>query len=127
MARGGLVSAPRCPGPPVRNWTDVCTPWWLTIWTTEKRHPDGFDIGVQVFLSEVVEPLQATELLREDAGCHHRPVVHSTNAPMTVLVVTQPIPKGTPGSTVATNGMYQPHTLQPEEEPEVARLQIPRT
>jgi hypothetical protein len=32
-----------------------------------------------------------------------------------VLVATKLIPKGTPGSLVATNGMYQPTTLPPKE------------
>jgi hypothetical protein len=56
---------------------------------------------------------------------HHRPVVHSNNGPMTVLLAKRLIPKGTSGSTVATNVMYQAHTLQPEEEPEVGAIADP--
>ena len=36
-------------------------------------------------------------------------------APMTVLVATQRIPKGTPGSIVVANGMYRATVSRPKE------------
>ena len=34
---------------------------------------------------------------------------------MTVLVATEPIPKGTPGSRVVTNGMYRATVSRPQD------------
>ncbi len=33
-----------------------------------KRNPEGFDLGVQVFISEIFVPVETDRLLREDAG-----------------------------------------------------------
>jgi hypothetical protein len=46
---------------------------------------------------------------------HHRTRVGIGNAPTPVLVATQLIPKGTPGSFLATSTMYVATTLPPNE------------
>ena len=45
-------------------------------------------------------------------------------APMTVLVATQPILKGTPGSIVLAKGMYRP-TVTPPQQREVGAISDP--
>ena len=45
-------------------------------------------------------------------------------APMTVLVATQPILKGTPGSIVVAKGMYRP-TVTPPQQREVGAISDP--
>lgn len=58
---------------------------------------------------------------------HHdryRTIVSPANAPTPVLVAKQLIPKGTPGSLVASQKMYAPTTL-PEKEVEVDAISDP--
>jgi len=54
----------------------------------------------------------------------YRARVGGENAPTPVLVAKQLIPTGTPGSIVATNGMYAPTTL-PRKEVEVGAVADP--
>ena len=54
----------------------------------------------------------------------YRARVSGENAPTPVLVAKQVIPQGTPGSTVAVNGMYQATTL-PKKEVEVGAVADP--
>jgi Flp pilus assembly protein CpaB len=54
----------------------------------------------------------------------YRARVSGENAPTPVLVAKQLIPTGTPGSIVATNGMYQATTL-PRKEVEVGAVSDP--
>ena len=54
----------------------------------------------------------------------YRARVGGENAPTPVLVAKQLIPTGTPGSLVATNGMYAPTTL-PRKEVEVGAVSDP--
>jgi Flp pilus assembly protein CpaB len=54
----------------------------------------------------------------------YRARVSGENAPTPVLVAKQLIPIGTPGSIVATNGMYAPTTL-PKKEVEVGAVSDP--
>src|SRR5215475_9007768 len=54
----------------------------------------------------------------------YRSQVSGENAPTPVLVAKQLIPTGTPGSVVATNGMYQATTL-PAKEVEVGAVADP--
>ena len=54
----------------------------------------------------------------------YRARVSGENAPTPVLVAKQLIPTGTPGSIVATNGMYAPTTL-PKKEVEVGAVADP--
>ena len=44
-----------------------------------------------------------------------RPNAGTENAPTPVLVATEPIPKGTPGSIVVANGMYRATVSRPQE------------
>ena len=54
----------------------------------------------------------------------YRSRVSSENAPTPVLVAKQLIPQGTPGTTIAQQGMYEPTTL-PRKEVEVGAVSDP--
>ena len=52
----------------------------------------------------------------------YRSRVSSENAPTPVLVAKQLIPQGTPGTTIAQQGMYEPTTLPRKEVEEWMRV-----
>jgi hypothetical protein len=63
-----------------------------------------------------VDILPGEQIVASDFG--------SPVAPMTVLVATQRIPKGTPGSIVVANGMYRA-TVAPPQEREIDAISDP--